>query len=78
MIQRITNEITGDPETARYFLMTGEITNNAYNRHTGNIQILSREGKVKDMGKASDINLTAFTKTVRKYFACYPKELDIN
>jgi hypothetical protein len=30
------------------------------------------------MGEASDINLSAFTKTVRKFFACYPKELDIN
>ncbi|MGM0622027.1 MAG: HD domain-containing protein [Bacteroidota bacterium] len=78
MIQRITEEITGDPELAKYFLMTGEITNNAYNRNTENIKILFKNGKVKDMEKASDINLAAFTKTVRKYFACYPKELDIN
>lgn len=78
MIQRIKNEITGDEKLAEYFLMTGEITNNAYNRHTENIKILFKNGRVKDMGKASDINLSAFTKTVRKFFACYPKELDIN
>jgi hypothetical protein len=78
MIQHISGEITGDPELAKYFLMTGEITNNAYNRNTENIKILFKNGKVKDMGKASDINLAAFTKTVRKFFACYPKELDIN
>jgi hypothetical protein len=58
--------------------MTGEITNSAYNRHTENIKILFKNGKVKDMGKASDINLSVLTKTVRKYFTCYPKELDIN
>jgi HD superfamily phosphohydrolase len=78
MIQRITDEITGDSAQAEYFLMTGEITNNAYNRHTENIKILFKNGTVKDMGEASDINLSAFTKTVRKFFACYPKELDIN
>jgi len=78
MLQHITGEITGDPELAKYFLMTGEITNNAYNRNTENIKILFKNGKVKDMEKASDINLAAFTKTVRKFFACYPKELDIN
>jgi len=78
MIQRITNEMNVNPELAEYFLMTGEITNNAYNRHTENIKILFKNGKVKDMGEASDINLSAFTKTVRKFFACYPKELDIN
>lgn len=78
MLQHITDEITGDPELAKYFLMTGEITNNAYNRNTENIKILFKNGKVKDMEKASDINLAAFTKTVRKFFACYPKELDIN
>jgi uncharacterized protein len=42
------------------------------------LKILFKNGKVKDMGKASDINLSVLTKTVRKYFACYPKELDIN
>jgi HD superfamily phosphohydrolase len=78
MIQRITDEITGDPVKANYFLMTGEITNNAYIRHTENIKILYKNGTVKDMGDASDINLSVFTKTVRKFFACYPKELDIN
>jgi hypothetical protein len=30
------------------------------------------------MQQASDINLTALTKTVRKYYLCFPKELDIN
>jgi len=78
MTQRITNEITGDKSLSEYFLISGEITNNAYNRHTENIHILYKNGMVKDMAKASDINLPAFTKTVRKFFVCYPKELDIN
>lgn len=78
ILKQITEKVTGDTALSPYFLVTGEITNSAYNRHTENIKILLKDGKVKDMGNASDINLSVLTKTVRKYFACYPKELDIN
>ena len=59
-------------------MMTGEITNNAYNRHTENILILDKNKELKDIRQASDINLSALSKTVRKYYLCYPKELDFN
>ena len=78
MLLQITKKITSDSTVSPYFLMTGEITNSAYNRNAENIKILFKDGKVKDMGKASDIDLSVLTKTVRKYFASYPKELDIN
>jgi HD superfamily phosphohydrolase len=78
MLRQITKQITHDAQLSTYLLITGEITNSAYNRHTENIKILFKNGKVKDIGKASDINLSVLTKTVRKYFTCYPKELDIN
>ena len=77
-LAQITKKITGDEKISPWFLMTGEITNSAYNSNTENIKILFKNGKVKDIGRASDIDLTALTKTVRKYFACYPKELDFN
>jgi hypothetical protein len=76
-LKQITQKITGDPEISHYFLLTGEITNYAYRSDSEKIKILLKNGKVKEMGEASDIKLSAFTKTVRKYFACYPKELDI-
>lgn len=76
MIQHISEEITHDRDAARYFLISEEITNNALNRHSENIHILYKDGKVKDIRKASDINLSTLTKTVRKYFVCFPKELD--
>jgi HD superfamily phosphohydrolase len=76
LLNEITENITGNKKLAHYFLITGEITNNALNRDSENIFILFKNGKVKDIRKASDINLSALTKTVRKYFACYPKELD--
>ena len=78
MLSLITEKITKNRDLSPYYLMTGEITNSAYNQSTENIKILFKNGKVKEIGKASDINLSVLTKTVRKYFACYPKELDIN
>jgi HD superfamily phosphohydrolase len=77
ILRRISEEITKDNKLTSYFLMTGEITNNAYNKHNEKILVLDKAGKIKDMQQASDINLNALTKTVRKYFVCYPKELDI-
>ncbi len=77
MLEKITDKITGDPHLSPYFLITGNITNSAYDSHSGYIKILMKDGKVKDLQTASDINLSALTKTVRKYFACFPKELDI-
>ena len=78
ILKEITNKITGDKTLSNYFLMTGEINNNAYNQYNENILVLNKNGKVKDIRQASDINLSALSKTVRKYYLCYPKELDIN
>lgn len=78
IIKQISRQITHDLELAKYFLMTGEITNNAYNKNNENIFVLDKNNKLKDIRQASDINLSVLTKTVRKYYLCFPKELDIN
>lgn len=74
----ITDKITDDENLSDYFLMTGEIINNAYNKHLEKILVLDKTGKTKDIRQASDIDLSALTQTVRKYYLCYPKELDFN
>lgn len=80
--QKILNEISRlyniPLEQSEYFLMRGEITNSAYNKNDDNIYVLNKKGRIKDIREASDINLSVLTKTVRKYYVCYPKELDIN
>lgn len=76
-LKEITKTIIPEPELAKYFLMTGAITNSAYNKLDENIFVLDKDGSVKEINDASDINLSALSKTVRKYFVCYPKELDI-
>ncbi len=60
-------------QESNYFVFSREIKNIAYQSKQP-IYILSKNGKVKDIAKASDqLNLQALTKPVIKYFFCYPK-----
>uniref|UniRef100_UPI0032178604 HD domain-containing protein n=1 Tax=uncultured Draconibacterium sp. TaxID=1573823 RepID=UPI0032178604 len=76
-LKKITETIIPNRDLAKYFLTTGVITNNAYDKLNENIFVLDKDGSIKEINDASDINLTALTKTVKKYFVCYPKELDV-
>ena len=61
-------------EEADYFVFSGEVTNTAYKSENNNINILHKNGKISDVAKASDqLNLKALSKTVVKYYMCYPK-----
>ena len=62
-------------QEADFFVIEGEITNSAYDAAAESIQILYKNGKLKDIKEASDINLEGLTKTVRKHFVCYPEEI---
>jgi HD superfamily phosphohydrolase len=61
-------------EEQDYFIFSGKITNNAYNMEVGKINILTKSKGLIDIADASDnLNLSALSKTVEKYFICYPK-----
>ncbi len=60
---------------ADYFISIGEMTNKAYQPDEEAILILYKNGKLKDIRDASDINLEGLTKTVRKHFVCYPAKI---
>jgi len=63
-----------DQETS-YFVFEGKIENKAYDRHHQNINILRKNKKLIDVARASDqLNLKALSKTVTKYYICYPKD----
>lgn len=60
---------------ADYFVFQGKITNQAYQQKKENIDVLYKNGKIKDIVKASDqLNLKALSKPVTKHYMCYPKE----
>lgn len=67
-----------DHKQVGYFVVHKEISNSAYSELTGNILILDKDDRVKDIRQASDINLSVLTKLVRKFFVSYPKELVFN
>ena len=63
-----------DEETS-YFVFKGKLENKAYDRYDQNINILKKNGKIVDVAKLSDhLNLNALSKTVTKYYICYPKD----
>jgi HD superfamily phosphohydrolase len=61
-----------DEDKHDYYVSVGEMTNKAYQPDEEAILILYKNGKLKDIRDASDINLEGLTKTVRKHFVCYP------
>ena len=60
-----------------YFVFSGEITNSAYNTGEEKINILMKNGEVLDIRDASDqLRISVLSESVKKYFYCYPKELE--
>lgn len=63
-------------EEAGYFVFTSSTSNYAYNPEKSNINILYKDGSLKDVAKASDqLNISVLSEPVIKYYLCYPKEL---
>lgn len=61
-------------EEASYFIFSGEMENQAYSMEKDTINLLRKNGKIVDVAKASDqLNLEALSKSVVKYYLCYPK-----
>ncbi len=61
-------------EEASYLVFEGSISNQAYSMDKDTINLLTGSGKVVDVAKASDqLNIEALSKTVVKYYLCYPK-----
>ena len=60
-----------------YFVFTDHISKKAYSAFDEKIQILYKDGTLIDIADASDmLNTSVLSKTVRKYFLCYPKEIN--
>jgi HD superfamily phosphohydrolase len=63
---------------ASFMLLQGISSNHAYHPKKPAINILYKDGSVKDIGEASDqLNISVLSQPVVKHFICYPKELDM-
>jgi HD superfamily phosphohydrolase len=57
-----------------YFLLSGKLINNAYNTKHDKINILFKDGSVKDISEAADtLNIKVLSEPVEKYFISFPK-----
>ncbi|MGB3342423.1 MAG: HD domain-containing protein [Aequorivita sp.] len=73
-IEELVNKYKISKEEASYFVFTGTIENQAYSMDKDTINLLKKNGKVVDVAKASDqLNLEALSKSVVKYYMCFPK-----
>lgn len=63
-------------DETRYFVFADILTNNAYKPEMGKISVLDKNGEIVDLANISDMfNHEMLSKTVKKYFLCYPAEM---
>lgn len=66
-----------DESEARYFLGDEIVSTDTYSPEDDNINILMKDGTIKDIVDASDmLNIQVMTKKVTKHYFCFMK-LDI-
>jgi hypothetical protein len=57
-------------------VVSDSVSNYAYSDMDDRISILDKSGRIKDIAEASDmLNIAVLSKTVRKYFLCFPRFL---
>ncbi len=73
---KILDKFPMPKEDLKYLIFGGKVKNQAYNINEEQINILYKNGEIKDIANASDnLSIQALSKTVTKYFICYPKNL---
>ena len=76
LTKRAAEKYNVSREEALYFVFTTTIKNNAYRANDGSINLLMKDGSIRDIALASDnSNLTTLAKTVRKHILCHVKGL---
>lgn len=75
--KRIMKYYSWSAEEADYMLIQGVSSNHAYHPRKAAINILYKDGTLKDISEASDqLNNSVFLQPVVKHFICYPKEIN--
>lgn len=76
--QEAKKEFKINDEETDYFVFSDATTNYAYKPQDRGINILYKDGTLKDIGEASDqLNISVLSKPVKKFFLCYPKTIKL-
>jgi len=58
-----------------FFIFSEKVSNSLYTTNDDNIKILFKDGSIKDFSNSSEqFDNKVFSKTINKYFFCFPKE----
>ncbi|HER10236.1 MAG TPA: HD domain-containing protein [Bacteroides sp.] len=70
----VSEKLSLTGEETEYLVISDSMSNYAYSDMDDRITILDKQGQTKDIAEASDmLNIAVLSKTVRKYFLCYPR-----
>ncbi|MFO7670213.1 MAG: HD domain-containing protein [Bacteroidales bacterium] len=76
MRREVVRHLSISREEASYLVISDSVSNYAYTDMDDRISILDKRGKIRDIAEASDmLNISVLSKTVRKYFLCFPRFL---
>ena len=76
LLKRIAEHYKISLYEASFMLLQGISSNHAYHPKKPAINILFKDGTLKDIGEASDqLNISVLSQPVIKHFICYPKEI---
>jgi len=72
--QKISRHFNLSEKDSDYLLISGETSNHAYHPQQASINIIYKDGSIKDISEASDqLNISVLSHPVTKHFLCYPK-----
>jgi len=64
-------------EETGHFVLTGRIVNNAYDPGQDRIELLYKDGSLRDIAEASDnLGIAALSKPVEKWYLAWPRGMD--
>ncbi len=73
-IEKYSNLNNLSKEESSYYIFTDHTSNHLYSNESGSIEIVSKDGTIKDIAKVSEqLSASKLKKPVTKYFLCYPK-----
>ena len=74
--KQVAQQLSISEQEACYLVVSDSVSNYAYSDMDDRISILDKSGRIKDIAEASHmLNIAVLSKTVRKYFLCFPRFL---
>jgi hypothetical protein len=65
-------------EDVGYFVMSEQVTNNAYDPKNDRIRVLLKNNRLADIsGSSEELDISVLSGPVSKYILCYPKTVTI-